>query len=246
MPSPNNVLTADSYIQDGLVFQLDGIDYGGVDGQWIDRVGGLVFEGTAQHSDNCFLFKGINSDVMCSRSELPEISDVSAEICCQKTGSYNLIFINGNSVNSLRVSVNGNFRKNLPAFIPYNFTSHATHMQLDRGVDNGFMMNSQRPLNIFNSIRATVGGIQWGEFEHRTIYSPFAGSIYAIRIYNRQLSDREILINQKIDNARFQLGLDIPDEVQPATRSLSLSEPFELQDESMTEQDITNEPSDER
>lgn len=72
------------------------------------------------------------------------------------------------------------------------------------------------------------------------------GSIYAIRIYNRQLSDREILINQKIDNARFGLGLDIPDEVLPANRSLSLSEPFEFPDESMTEQDITNETSDER
>ena len=77
-------------------------------------------------------------------------------------------------------------------------------------------------------------------------YVIFTGSIYAIRIYNHQLSDREILINQKIDNARFELGLNIPDEVQPATRSLSLSEPFELQDESMTEQDITNETSDER
>jgi hypothetical protein len=34
---------ADAYVQDGLVFQLDGIEKGGVDGVWKDLVGNKDF-----------------------------------------------------------------------------------------------------------------------------------------------------------------------------------------------------------
>ena len=37
----------------------------------------------------------------------------------------------------------------------------------------------------------------------------FKGKIYSIRIYNRQLSAAEMVYNQKIDNKRFNLGLEI-------------------------------------
>lgn len=209
--------TADSYIQDGLVFQLDGIENGGIDGQWIDRVGGLIFEGDARHSDNCFLFNGSNSNVMRSRSTLPEISDVSADICYQNTGRQTKIFINANSVNSLRLSTDGNFKRNLPAFVPYTFASHIIHMQLNRGVDNGILMGTRSPLEGYQALRATVGGRQWGAWNDHIVYNPFTGSIYAIRVYSRQLTDEEIIYNQKIDNIRFELGLNIPDTVQPAS-----------------------------
>ena len=119
-------------------------------------------------------------------------------------------------------------------------------MQFNRGVDNGILMNSQNPLNTYQAQRATVGGRQWGNWESKIIYNPFIGTIFAIRVYSRQLSDREILINQKIDNARFGLGLNIPDEVLPANRSLSILEPFEFPDESESEQELTSETSDER
>ena len=32
--------SADAYVQDGLVFQLDGIDKGNVEGAWVDRKAG--------------------------------------------------------------------------------------------------------------------------------------------------------------------------------------------------------------
>jgi hypothetical protein len=37
----------------------------------------------------------------------------------------------------------------------------------------------------------------------------FKGIIHSIRIHNRILSEEEILYNQRIDNKRFNLGLDI-------------------------------------
>ena len=37
------ILDADAYVQDGLVFQLDGIDKGNVEGAWVDRKAGKQF-----------------------------------------------------------------------------------------------------------------------------------------------------------------------------------------------------------
>ena len=45
--------SADAYVQDGLVFQLDGIDKGNVEGAWVDRKAGRQFT-----LNNCI----INSD----------------------------------------------------------------------------------------------------------------------------------------------------------------------------------------
>ena len=44
---------ADAYVQDGLVFQLDGIDKGNVEGAWVDRKAGKEFT-----LNNCI----VNSD----------------------------------------------------------------------------------------------------------------------------------------------------------------------------------------
>ena len=45
--------SADAYVQDGLVFQLDGIDKGNVEGAWVDRKAGRQFT-----LNNCI----VNSD----------------------------------------------------------------------------------------------------------------------------------------------------------------------------------------
>ena len=37
----------------------------------------------------------------------------------------------------------------------------------------------------------------------------FYGKIYSIRIYNRTLTEAEILANQNVDNLRFNLGLTL-------------------------------------
>ena len=52
-----------------------------------------------------------------------------------------------------------------------------------------------------------VGGSGRGASD---IYDVFNGQIYSIRIYNRQLTEAEVLNNQRIDNTRFNLGLAVP------------------------------------
>lgn len=246
MPSPNNVLTADSYIQDGLVFQLDGIDYGGIEGQWIDRQQRKVFNAVPisnLHNINKFVFDGAHSFKCTTDTSVPVNSSI--EICAniEKTDWMQLLV----------APVGMNVYQNLQKYLVFGNTSSnrkgylrktnliTTYLNLSKIIENGIQ-----------SSVVTIGGTSQG-WVGTTLtiggyYNAYrlVGSIYAIRIYSRQLSDREILINQKIDNARFGLGLNIPDEVLPASRSLSLLEPFEFPDESESEQELTNETSDER
>lgn len=69
-------------------------------------------------------------------------------------------------------------------------------------------------------------------------------AIYSIRYYNRHLTDDEILYNQRVDNIRFNLGLNLNGSIQPYTpgRGLTMSRdlafdedlPLESFDESLS------------
>ena len=57
--------SADAYVQDGLVFQLDGIDKGNVEGAWVDRKAGRQFtlNNCIVNSDN-IEFNGTDSEAI--------------------------------------------------------------------------------------------------------------------------------------------------------------------------------------
>lgn len=245
MPSPNNVLTADSYIQDGLVFQLDGIEYGGIDGQWIDRKAHCSFDLRTyiQRNINSYQFNGPLGAPLLYGGLKGDGINYSAEIVIEHSANISCYLISG-SVDfpfhfGLSAANGGRMWFGNQATVPYylySFGLNCVHFGsncLINGVSQRFDRNGAWE----QSDQLTLAA----KNKTNNSYVFKNGSIYAIRIYNRQLTDREILINQNIDNARFQLGLDIPDEVLPATRSLSLFEPFALPDESMTEHEPTNE-----
>lgn len=252
MPSPNNVLTADSYVQDGLVFQLDGIEYGGIDGRWIDRKNNCVYDISMCDKDkmsvifnrhfaplieNHYNFSANNCTVE-TIYDSKNLNDYQHILACS-TRSYVSSFITYNNIFGRNVNAAARYQNKSPFSLN---SKNILYAGIQKGVHNGYSCEINVGVSFNTSSKSGLGAIHNGSYYQYL----FIGSIYAIRIYSRQLSDREILINQKIDNARFGLGLNIPDEVIPATRSLSLSEPYELPDESMTEQDITNETSDER
>lgn len=242
MPSPNNVLTADSYIQDGLVFQLDGIDYGGIDGQWVDRKQVFRFSTiNALYLQNCFAFKNGRANLL-EQKTLSFDNHCSFDIIVKRNNSnIACLFTNPVPNRFLAAFGSGNIiwfgtNSNIPYFRTITNEASSFSWKNQQCVQNGFALKNTTTVDSWTFGTAmTIAGRNTGS------QILFNGSIYAIRVYSRQLSDREILINQKIDNARFGLGLDIPDEVLPASRSLSLSEPFALPDESETEQEPTNE-----
>lgn len=245
MPSPNNVLTADSYIQDGLVFQLDGIEYGEIDGQWIDRKGSIAFDISQQAKMPTFVdFLGNTPSYLLSGIFNFDARNCSVDCIVNITNNNAAkILTGGNDANfnlwtenkKVGLATSGSTKL-------YSVSSYPATIHL---LTEGCIYNGLRKVTYSTDTSGRGNAVALGGVNNPPTKS-FTGSIYAIRIYSRQLSDREILINQKIDNARFGLGLDIPDEVLPASRSLSLLEPFELPDESESEQEPTNETSDER
>ena len=248
MPSPNTVLTADSYVQDGLVFQLDGIEYGGIDGRWIDKKGNLVFDASKiTHLNKAFSFNGTNKYASLIGAETLVLSDdYLCEIVFEaQSSTYGVILSNPAPYNySIVVYGNKNaYFGNQYGNPLWRFTENISIIshQNSTCIANGVLCN--RAGSDYWNVGTTlcIGNRNGGG----TSYN-FQGSIYAIRVYSRQLSDREILINQKIDNARFELGLNIPNEVLPATHSLSLSEPLALHEEYRSDKELTNETSDER
>ena len=58
-----------------------------------------------------------------------------------------------------------------------------------------------------------------------------------MRVYNRRLTDDEILYNQRVDNLRFNRGLNLNDGIQPYTpgRTLTMSRDLALDEASPLE-----------
>ena len=78
-------------------------------------------------------------------------------------------------------------------------------MNTARGISNGVAM-ATNGTNYYANVGHTVIGAR----RYSNAYSAkFSGTIYSIRVYSRQLTQAEMLHNQKVDNVRFNLGLTI-------------------------------------
>lgn len=73
----------------------------------------------------------------------------------------------------------------------------------------------------------------------------YEGDIHSLRVYSRKLTDDEILYNQRVDNVRFNLGINLNGGIEPyntgreltTTRGIIEASPLESFDEQTTEQE---------
>lgn len=82
--------------------------------------------------------------------------------------------------------------------------SVSTALAMQNGVSKGF--TSDKNYQSRKAVASIIGGSGRGA---STYYDCLNGKIHSLRIYNRQLTEEEILYNQAIDNTRFNLGLTI-------------------------------------
>ena len=208
--------TEKSYIQDGLIFQLDGINKGSNVNAWTDLVGGIpfVYNEAATIKQNSVSLDGTNylrpsNDRTISTSYLTS----TIEVCANQGSNYGGVFISGanNSICFIRksnglttgVSTN-NSRKRLTASGAIPNTVYTASVNV-----NTFYI-----VNGISKSLSTAG--EW--VKSQTRYVSIGGNengymgameIYAVRVYNRILTIDEVLYNQKIDNERFNLELVI-------------------------------------
>ena len=207
---------ADSYIQDGLVFQLDGIDKGNDATKWIDRKGGIGFPYIAATSEvltNSVHFTGsgyLTGDALITPSFAYD--SMTIEICCTydtRSGLNHVVVVCNVAPNFAfgwynRTTLRCSSGISKPAWSTSDMTVLKTYsITSDHSLAN---INVSLTAGSNSQFSNNSGAIELGGRSYNST-SGYSGDVYAIRIYDRQLSVAEMQFNQRIDNIRFQLGI---------------------------------------
>lgn len=220
-------ITINTYIQDGLVFNLDGINKGVNEGKWTDLVGGVQWTNyNAISLNNGWSFA--NGAYMLDNGTMSSYSfaNCTVEMCIDSNTSNSTYFIfvgagarlSGCFVQSYRSKswftikpTTESITRGALSVSPTisgtgKFTISITGKTNGRGYWNGVEKSID---NVAYSAASTA--IIGKRISSTTSDSefPFTGTIHSIRIYNRILSNEEMLNNQIVDNIRFNLGLTI-------------------------------------
>lgn len=210
-----------SYVTDGLVFHLDGINKGTGTG-WTDLIGNLQYtaESGCVATDNAYQFTGQPDSYLYRTHDWSLGSeDLTVEVCYYDTEANNSCYY--------VFGMGGSNSSKYPLFYKHT-NSEITWIQGGNVYDGSSMqpntkytisLNGDSGLVNGNSIPIKNSSDYWDVQSNclrigrastgAASSNPLIGYIYSIRIYNRKLSQSEQLQNQRMDNLRFNLGLSI-------------------------------------
>ena len=206
-------INADSYVQNGLVFQLDGIEWGNVAGHWIERKNGYDFyehAGKDLHTErDCMVFDG-SSWFLCDDT-IADYPDSTHSIEGVVYGMGN----GWNAVLSLKTNNVAFWTDSTGKFCGAKGTAKPAgdnRIWGDLRIDYAYMFGNKfnisgldyTPPNTLS--RAQYGKPTVGALEGTNAglyHAPNGQRYYAIRIYNRELTPEEIQHNFQIDRIRF-------------------------------------------
>lgn len=222
-----------AYVSDGLVFYLDGKAKGNNEGKWTDLVGGVQWTNYGATSvNNGWHFSDGAYMLDDGTMDSYAYANCTVEVCIdsETSGSNYFIFVGagGDLIGCFTQSYKGGYSITTSWFIIKGTTTSSSSsrgaiaygsvidgngkftMSLAGQNTSGYWNGVQKPTHnvsyssdgtaiIGKRISKTAGGDSF----------PFTGTIHSIRIYNRLLTNAEILSNQRIDNERFNLGLTI-------------------------------------
>ena len=192
---------ADAYVQDGLVFQLDGIDKGNVEGAWVDRKAGKQFtlKNCIVNSDN-IEFNGTDSQAVYNQL-LDFGTDTTLEVVFIKEKKGGDIILSGSNVQLITLYYtsglktrffSGNQVVGMP--LPDPTTIHTLSVP-----------TSGRPI-LDQIAQPKTYKYYYSTSDTKTYVGDYLkGKIYSIRIYNRNLTQAEMIKNQMIDIQRFNI-----------------------------------------
>lgn len=189
------------YVKDGLIFWLDGINKGNDDTAWTDLVGGIKFpynNNVIINNNNIrFVGKILYSDIPRMFpwvfSTIEVVCDfINTGVVFMPCAADNICF------GFYRNTIVHRSRERSPIYPTYTNDKYFSISSI-RGYINGIEIISQSSdsWNFNNNTRLQLGGRDTG-----TLYY---GSVYSIRIYNKLLTQDEILYNYNIDKERFNL-----------------------------------------
>lgn len=200
------------YITDGLIFWLDGYD--ATNDSWTDKIGSRTF---ALHncsvSNHGVVFNGSSSYGDCSTNNF---AGATIEACIKRsnTSAWAVVFDQKSTTSEQNIVLS----RSSGGTIYTRATDANVSQCVYAGQSNEIISAWQDGTKaLVNGAQATIGtgnlrktttsnrlmiGLRVGS---STAY--FNGTIYAIRVYNRKLTEAEMLHNQHIENSRFNLNI---------------------------------------
>ena len=198
--------SADAYVQDGLVFQLDGIDKGNVEGAWVDRKAGRQFtlNNCIVNSDN-IEFNGTDSKAVYNQL-LDFGTTTTVEVVFTREKVFGTIISSGDKIElmALRETTGYKYRYfsgNQVTGIPFPdpTTIHTLSIPTSGRPILDQIAQAKTYKYFFTESDTDTNTYVGGGPSHSI------GKIYSIRIYNRNLTQAEMLKNQMIDIERFNI-----------------------------------------
>lgn len=214
-----NIPPITDYVQNGLVLLLDGIEKGNVSGSWIDYVAGHEFVGNGNvqfNNDHIYLEGSTNTYL--TNSSLNAYSNSAATIevviVCEKASASTseVVYMPKKGVT---YAIGFGFYRTKIIWASYN--AYSNPLYVPTSYRGSFSISRANAMQ--NGVTMQQNGTDyWGTASGMDGYnivgkrangSPFKGKIHSIRIYNRQLTQAEVLSNLAVDNGRFNLGLNL-------------------------------------
>lgn len=193
------------YIQDGLVFQLDGIDKGNVEGVWKDLIWGREFT-----LNNCTLnsnnveFNG--TDSYCMSSDTISYKTYTLEVTFIRDQITGAVIDGGNDFQMIFLQTTSGYERRFISGRKVVAQTRLDKVNILSIPTTGRPISSLMPCPIIPksmaSSTATNGTYIGGD---GSLSDFFKGKIYSIRVYNRNLTSEEMIHNQLLDIERFNL-----------------------------------------
>ena len=220
--------SADAYVQDGLVFQLDGIDKGNVEGAWVDRKAGRQFtlNNCIVNSDN-IEFNGTDSEAIDNDNyTFPTVPEnYTIEVVLYYGGGSGILTQNSTTtgygspmmVALYSTSYYFTIGRNLYAVeaLPENkymcLQAQANGQNKTVQVNcNGDVLATRKGTNsIIDNNKFAYGrpsvGCVWTSSTEKA--GQLLGKVYSIRLYNRLLTEEERYNNMVVDYMRFRIPI---------------------------------------
>ena len=220
------------YVQDGLIAFWDGIGNNGVSCHtdnvtvWRDVIGGYAFSlFNVSVGNNCMVFHGTVTDKLCDSYGLLSETDTESTFVAAANGTMEIVYRLDNETadqvllqSSSKSGIGFGIYKNGAQIIPYSGTElkhlfpYISGTKLNTVSVCYDQTQPKSPAYINESKINTSGSGAWSDpkvetylgarANRKTSYA-FAGSIYCIRLYSRQLTEDEIISNQKVDLLRY-------------------------------------------
>lgn len=196
--------SADAYVQDGLVFQLDGIDKGNVEGAWVDRKAGRQFTlNNCIVNSNNIQFNGKDSEAVYNQL-LDFGTTTTLEVVFTREKVFGTIISSGDKIQLIALYLTSGYQHEFFSgnqvtgmVFPDTTTIHTLSIPTSGRpiLDQIAQPKTSKDFYSVSDTNTYVGG--------GPSYSK--GKIYSIRIYNRNLTQAEMMKNQMIDIERFNI-----------------------------------------